>query len=136
MLFFRLGHLCEGSGSLPSLLGQCPNFHRISFLKASLNKLYRMYTVYLIFFIVAIAVPIYTWSENVGSKITFSVRLELFFWGLKKCLCLVLFKLKLQLASNLSKQFQIEFLSLISMHNLRIYSAQSINKNYQNRTFI
>ena len=40
MLFFQLGHLCEGSGSLPSLLGQCPNFHRISFLKASLiNRL-------------------------------------------------------------------------------------------------
>ena len=36
MLFFQLGHLCEGSGSLPSQLGQCPTFHRIYFLKASL----------------------------------------------------------------------------------------------------
>ena len=39
MLFFQLGHLCEGSGSLSSQLGKRPNLHRINFLKASLIKM-------------------------------------------------------------------------------------------------
>ena len=78
MLFFQLGHLCEGSGSIPSLLGQCPNFHQISFLKASLmiisllltNKLCVFQSTYHLILSLFCKTTIYDFPITKGYKVT------------------------------------------------------------------